>query len=176
MDIVRTNVERLNGRVMLKSTRGQGSEFVIQLPLTLATTKALMVMAGETVYAMPLVSVTEALSEADADIHSVAGRRTLRLRGKLLPVVELSEALGDMRPRPIGGGRFVVAARHAERDLAFMVDRLLGEQDIVVKSMGEIVGARKGLTGATILGDGTLGLIIDTASLIAEQTQLATAG
>ena len=57
-----------------------------------------------------------------------------------------------------------------------MVDRLLGEQDIVVKSMGEIVGARRGLTGATILGDGTLGLIIDTASLIAEQTQLATAG
>ncbi len=85
MDIVRTNIERLNGRVMLKSTRGRGSEFVIQLPLTLATTKALMVMAGETVYAMPLVSVTEALSEADADIHSVAGRRTLRLRGQAPP-------------------------------------------------------------------------------------------
>ena len=79
---------------------GKGSEFIIQLPLTLATTKALMVMANDTVYAIPLVSVTEALAEHDADIHSVGGRRTMRLRGRLLPIVDLADALGDGAAAP----------------------------------------------------------------------------
>lgn len=173
MDIVRTNIERLNGQVTVTSTPGKGSEFTIQLPLTLATTKALMVMANDTVYAMPLVSVTEALAERDADIHSVAGRRTMRLRGRLLPIVDLAHALGDGRLRTVTGTRYVVAAKHSDRQVAFVVDRLLGEQDVVVKSLGDLIGNRKGLTGATILGDGTLGLIIDTASLVAEQAQVS---
>ncbi|MCZ2108994.1 MAG: chemotaxis protein CheA [Dehalococcoidia bacterium] len=172
MDIVRTNIERLNGQVTVSSTAGKGSEFIIQLPLTLATTKALMVMARDTVYAMPLVSVTEALAERDADVHSVGGRRTMRLRGKLLPLIDLAHALGDERPRQIGSDRFIVAAKHSDRQVAFIVDRLLGEQDVVVKTLGDLIGNRKGLTGATILGDGTLGLIIDTASLVAEQASL----
>ena len=172
MDIVRTNIERLNGQISLKSTRGVGSEVIIQLPLTLATTKALMVMANDTVYAIPLVSVTEALAEHDADIQSVSGQRTLRLRGRLLPVIDLANALGDIRPRRLSPSKFVVAAKHGERQVAFVVDRLLGEQDVVVKSLGDLVGNRKGITGATILGDGTLGLIIDTASLVTEHTRL----
>ncbi|MBI5947587.1 MAG: chemotaxis protein CheA [Chloroflexi bacterium] len=175
MDIVRTNIERLNGEIKVRSTRGKGSEFIIQLPLTLATTKALMVVAAGTVYALPLVSVTEALAEDDADIHSVNGRRTLRLRGRLLPVVDLARALGETRPRAIDASRFVVAAKHSDRQVAFLVDRLLGEQDVVVKSLGDLIGNRKGLTGATILGDGSLGLILDTASLVSEQAYPATA-
>jgi len=175
MDIVRTNIERLNGQITLKSTPGQGSEVIIQLPLTLATTKALMVMANNTVYAIPLVSVTEALADHEADIHSVNGMKTLRLRSRLLPMMDLAASLGDTRPKGIDYGRFVVAARHGERQVAFMVDRLLGEQDVVVKSLGELVGNRRGITGATILGDGSLGLIVDTASLVNEQAMLATA-
>ena len=172
MDIVRTNIERLNGQVTVHSTKGRGSEIIIQLPLTLATTKALMVTANDTVYAMPLVSVTEALSEEDAEIHSVGGRETLRLRGRLLPVVDLARALGDFRGDMQRGSRFVVAARHSDRQVAFLVDRLLGEQDVVVKSLGDLIGNRKGLTGATILGDGTLGLIIDIAGLVSDQSQV----
>ncbi|MEO8539352.1 MAG: chemotaxis protein CheA [bacterium] len=175
MDIVRTNIERLNGQITLHSAPGKGSEVIIQLPLTLATTKALMVMANSTVYAIPLVSVTEALADHEADIHSVGGLKTLRLRSRLLPMIDLANALGDHRPRGTETGRFVVAARHGDRQVAFMVDRLLGEQDVVVKSLGDLVGNRKGLTGATILGDGTLGLIVDTASLVTEQAMLATA-
>lgn len=175
MDIVRTNIERLNGQITVQSAPGKGSEFVIQLPLTLATTKALMVTANDTVYALPLVSVTEALAEVDAEIHSVGGRQTLRLRDRLLPVVDLACALGDQRPPRADGSRFVVAARHSDRQVAFIVDRLLGEQDVVVKSLGDLIGNRKGLTGATILGDGTLGLIIDTASLVSEQARLTAA-
>ena len=174
MDIVRTNIERLNGQITLHSTPGKGSEVIIQLPLTLATTKALMVVANATVYAIPLVSVTEALADHEADIHTINGRKTLRLRRRLLPMIDLARALGDGRPRQMEAGRFVVAARHGERQVAFMVDRLLGEQDVVVKSLGDLVGNRKGLTGATILGDGTLGLIVDTASLVSEQAALAT--
>jgi two-component system chemotaxis sensor kinase CheA len=175
MDIVRTNIERLNGQITLHSTPGKGSEVIIQLPLTLATTKALMVMANSTVYAIPLVSVTEALADHEADIHSVGGLKTLRLRQQLLPMIDLARALGDRRPQSMEAGRFVVAARHGDRQVAFTVDRLLGEQDVVVKSLGDLVGNRKGLTGATILGDGTLGLIVDTASLVTEQAMLATA-
>ncbi len=168
MDIVRTNIERLNGHVTVHSTPGQGSEFIIQLPLTLATTKALMVVANGTVYAMPLVSVTEALAASTADIHLVGGQQMLRLRGKLLPLADLAEALGDRRERTHEGPRFVVAARHGERQAAFLVDRLLGEQDVVVKTLGDLIGTRKGLSGATILGDGTLGLIIDMPSLVSD--------
>ncbi len=175
MDIVRTNIERLNGNIKLHSTPGKGSEVIIQLPLTLATTKALMVVARGTVYAIPLVSVTEALADHEADIHSVRGMKTLRLRERLLPIVDLATALGDGRPKSIDSGRFVVAAKHGDRQIAFTVDGLLGEQDVVVKSLGDLVGNRKGITGATILGDGTLGLIVDTASLVTEQALQATA-
>jgi two-component system chemotaxis sensor kinase CheA len=174
MDIVRTNIERLNGQITVSSTVGKGTEVIIQLPLTLATTKALMVSANGTVYAIPLVSVTEALADHEADVHSVGGRRTLRLRRRLLPMIDLAAALGDTRPRTLPtGGYFVVAARHGDRQAAFIVDRLLGEQDVVVKSLGDMLGTRKGLTGATILGDGTLGLIVDIASIVTEQAAVA---
>ena len=166
MDIVRTNIERLNGEVRVRSNPGEGSEFTIQLPLTLATTKALMVQANGTVYALPLVAVTEALAAEDAELRSVDGHPVMRLRGKLLPVVELADALGDRAPASSTDPRFVVAARHGEREAAFLVDRLLGEQDVVVKSLGKLIGTRQGISGATILGDGRLGLIIDTPSLV----------
>ncbi|WP_322818761.1 chemotaxis protein CheA [Tepidiforma sp.] len=174
MDIVRTNIERLNGQITVSSVAGKGTEVIIQLPLTLATTKALMVSANGTVYAIPLVSVTEALAAHEADTHVVSGRKTLRLRQRILPMIDLALALGDTRPRVLPtDGYFVVAARHGDRQAAFIVDRLLGEQDVVVKSLGDLLGVRKGLTGATILGDGTLGLIVDIASLVTEQAALA---
>lgn len=165
LDIVRANIERLNGSVSVHSERGKGTEFVIQLPLTLATTKALMVMARGIVYAIPLVSVTETLPVRGADIHSVGGRRLLRLRDALLPVIELAAALGDRRPAETEPA-YIVAAQHAGRQVALLVDHVLGEQDVVVKSLGELLGARPGIGGATILGDGTLGLIVDTPSLV----------
>ncbi|GBD22806.1 Chemotaxis protein CheA [bacterium HR29] len=178
LDIVRTNIERLNGSISVHSERGKGTEFIIQLPLTLATTKALMVVARGIVYAIPLVSVTETLPVRGADIHSVGGRRLLRLRDALLPVLELAAALGDRRPA-VAEPAYIVAAQHAGRQVALLVDHVLGEQDVVVKSLGELLGARPGIGGATILGDGTLGLIVDTPSLVggaareSRETQLA---
>ncbi|HXU22804.1 MAG TPA: chemotaxis protein CheA, partial [Tepidiformaceae bacterium] len=151
MDIVRTNIERLHGQVTVRSEPGRGCEFIIQLPLTLATTRALMVAVNGTVCALPLVSVTEALSERNADLYSVGGHTTLLLRGRLLPVIDLGRALGDARTQALDGSRFVIAAKHGDREVAFLVDRLLGEQDVVVKSLGPLLRDRKGLSGATIL-------------------------
>ncbi len=150
------------------ASAGKGSEFIIQLPLTLATTKALMVSSNGVVYALPLVSVTEALSESEARIETTGNRATLVLRDALLPVVELAEAVGDTRERTATGERYVVAASFGKHRLGLMVDRILGEQDVVVKSLGGIIGNHPGVTGATILGDGSLGLIIDTASLVGQ--------
>lgn len=172
MDIVRTNIERLNGHVSVTSTPGQGSEFIIQLPLTLATMQALLVKAGGATCALPLASVTEALRESGADLHRVGNQTALRLRGKLLPVSDLGVALGDPNPRPLDGTRAIVALQHSGRQAAFVVDELMGEQDVVVKSLGPFLGNRRGLMGATILGDGSLGLIVDTASLVSGQGQL----
>jgi two-component system chemotaxis sensor kinase CheA len=95
MDVVRANIERLHGKVQLRSTPGKGSEITLQLPLTLATTKALLVRADGTTYAIPLVTVTEALNGATADISRPGGRPTLRLRNQLIPVVDLGRALGE---------------------------------------------------------------------------------
>ena len=166
MDIVRANIERLNGSVTVSSEPGQGTEFVIQLPLTLATTKALMVTAKGIVYAIPLVSVTETLPVRGADVHQLGGRKLLRLRDALLPVVALSDALGDSRD-VASEPRYIVAAQHAGRQVALLVDEVLGEQDVVVKSLGTLLGSRPGISGATILGDGTLGLIVDAPSIVA---------
>lgn len=168
MDIVRTNVERLNGQVTVYSTPGKGSEVIIELPLTLATTRALMVVARGTVYAIPLAFVTEALAGDEADIRVVNGVKALRLRSRLLSVLELAEVVGDSRPRSIDSGRFVVAVRHGDHEAALLVDRLLGQEDVVVKPLGDLAGNRRGITATTILGDGSRGLIVDTASLINE--------
>ncbi len=166
MDIVRANIERLNGSVTVSSEPGKGTEFVIQLPLTLATTKALMVTAKGIVYAIPLVSVTETLPVRGADIHQIGGRKLLRLRDALLPLVALADALGDSRELA-SEPRYIVAAQHAGRQVALLVDEVLGEQDVVVKSLGTLLGSRPGISGATILGDGTLGLIVDAPSIVA---------
>jgi two-component system chemotaxis sensor kinase CheA len=168
MDIVRTNIERLNGTIEIHSEPGKGSEFIIQLPLTLATTKALMVVSNGVVYALPLVSVTEALAESQARIQMTGGSPTLVLRDALLPVVDLADAVGDRRERTTTGERYVVAASFGKHRLGLMVDSIIGEQDVVVKSLGGLVGKHHGVTGATILGDGSLGLIIDTASLVGD--------
>jgi two-component system chemotaxis sensor kinase CheA len=94
----------------------------------------------------------------------------LRLHGELMPIVQLSLALGGRTSRKSGNG-FVVAAKHAQKQAAFVVDRVLGEQDVVVKPLSDLLGEHQGLAGATVLDDGRLGLIIDTASLVLAQSR-----
>jgi two-component system chemotaxis sensor kinase CheA len=134
-----------------------------------------MVSSNGVTYALPLASVTEALAESEARIETVGSSETLVLRDALLPVADLASAVGDNRERTGTAGRYVVAASFGKHRLGLRVDRILGEQDVVVKSLGGIIGNHPGISGATILGDGSLGLIIDTASLVGQGRQTSAA-
>jgi two-component system chemotaxis sensor kinase CheA len=167
MDIVRTNVERLGGSVEVQSKQGEGSRFFLRLPLTLAIVQALLVRVGGGIYALPLSSVTETLRVPVAEIQKLQQQEAILLRGKVLPVVRCtslfhceSEAPADARDI------LVVAVKVGERQIGLAVDRLLGEQEVVIKSLGDLIGDVPGLSSAAILGDGTVALIVDVPALV----------
>lgn len=166
MDIVRTNIEKLNGSVSVETWPGKGTRFTLELPLTLAIIDALMVGLGDEILAIPLVSVVETLRVTKSEIQCINRRRAIQLRHRVLPLVELDLALG----LPSKGSKtdrvFVVAVRVGENRFGLIVDSLLGELQVVIKSLGRQVGNIAGVTGATILGDGRVALILDVPSLI----------
>lgn len=172
MDIVRTNVEKINGSVDVETRRGQGTRFTIRLPLTLAIVQSLLVRVAGGIYALPIHSVTETLRIEPEAIHRVNHREAIQLRGTVLPLVNLRQVFGlpeDEEPTDIGDGSRLVVAVHTTntRQVGLIVDGLVGEQEIVIKPLGQLVGDVAGLSGAAILGDGSVALIVDVAALIA---------
>lgn len=169
MDIVRTNIERLNGTIQVETRTGHGTTFQIVLPLTLAIVPALLVRAAEAMYAIPLAMVMEALRVPAADTlrDTVQGRPVIRLRERVLPLVRLHEVLGFTTPE--GGARaareYVVAVRWGKLEMGLMVEALVGEQEMVVKPLGALVGETPGVSGAAILGDGRVAMIVDVPGL-----------
>ena len=167
MDIVKRNVEAINGLIDLNSEVGAGSSFTMRLPLTLATVQSILVMARDTLCAVPVVYVLEAVKLKPADISTVQGRRVFRLRDKVIPLVDLSDAAGMKHgARSTVKERHVLVARVGDKLAGLAVDELLEPQEIVVKSLGKYVGDVKGVSGASILGDGRVVLILDVSSLI----------
>ena len=171
LDIVRKNIETLNGYVKVDTKVGKGTKFTVRLPLTLATVDSLLVNSSGALYAIPVVSVLETARLLPEEISTIGGREVIRLRGGVLPLLRLDRTLGMELP---GGketddsGRIpVVVVRGSDRLVALAVDELVEKQEIVVKSMGEQLGDVKGISGASILGDGRLALIIDAPTLIA---------
>jgi len=166
MDIVRTNIEKLNGSVAVESRPGEGTRFTLELPLTLAIIDALMVGLGDQILAIPLVSVVETLRVWRTEIQWINKRQAIQLRESVLPLIGLDQALG--LPSFSGGSDrvFVVAVRVGENRYGLVVDSLLGELQVVIKSLGRQVGTIAGVTGATILGDGRVALILDVPSLV----------
>ncbi len=171
LDIVRKNVETLNGYVKVDTKVGKGTKFTVRLPLTLATVDSLLVMSSGALYAIPVVSVLETARLLPKEISTIGGREVIRLRGGVLPLLRLDRTLGMELP---GGretddsGRIpVVVVRGSDRLVALAVDELVEKQEIVVKSMGDQLGDVKGISGASILGDGRLALIIDAPTLVA---------
>lgn len=174
MDIVRSNIERLNGSIAVETRPGQGAKFQIALPLTLAIISALLVQvdpprAGQPapVLAIPLSSVMEALHVAARDIHTVNGRPVTLLRGSALPLLRLGEAVGFSPGVEAGAAarEYVVAVRWGQSALGLRVRRLVGEQEIVIKSLGSLFAEALGVAGAAILGDGQIALIVDVPGL-----------
>ena len=164
MDVVRTNIEKLNGIITIDSKIDEGSIFYLKLPLTLAIIQALLVeVAGET-FAIPLASVVETVRITNEEIHSFEGREVLKLRDRVLSLIRLDEAfaLDELEQDEI----YVVVVALAEKQLGFIVDKLIGQEEIVIKSLGDYLGGNPGIAGATITGDGRVRLILDVAGVI----------
>jgi len=166
MDIVRTNIQKLNGQVSVESSVGQGSRFVLELPLTLAIMDALLVGLDESIFAIPLASVTETLRVRLADMSSVNRERVIQLRGRVLPLLPMGRVLGIGHKRRISEKAYVVVAVAGKHEVGIIVDSLIGQQRVVIKSLDKHVGNAQGISGATILGDGQVALILDVPALV----------
>ena len=167
MDVVKTNIARLGGVIDVQSDLGIGTKMTITLPITLAIISALIVQIDERTVAMPLSAVQEALALRRERVRSIEGREILTLRGTTLPLCRLA-TLFDWRSVAPPREEFVVVAGMAGRRVGFVVDRLIGQQDIVIKALGASLSEVGGLSGATDLGDDGLALVLDMPALVDE--------
>lgn len=170
MDIVKSKIEDLNGSVELDSVPGQGTTITIKLPLTLAIMPSLMVEIQSDVFAMPMESVVEIVALKRQDFSTVHGRLTARIRGRVVSAVRLDEVFqwsrGSTGAEPLGEETTLVIVGEARRELGLVVSRVIGEEDVVIKSMADNYRNVPGIAGASILGDGRVSLILDLAALI----------
>lgn len=166
MDIVRTQIENINGTVEYKTAAGQGTVFTIKLPLTLAIIRALMVEHGDMTYAFPLTYVVETLNVKRSDIKNIRNAEVIVVRGQVYPLKRLEDIFWNGTGHEDGEKIYVVIVGSGDRKLGVVVDRLIGEQEIVIKSLGSYLGQVEGLSGAAILGDGKVSLIVDVRSLV----------
>ncbi|WP_334180484.1 chemotaxis protein CheA [Pseudoxanthomonas sp.] len=165
MDVVRRNIQALGGEVQLESAAGQGTRVVIRLPLTLAILDGMAVSVGEETLILPLTYVLEALQPQAEDVRTVGGEgRVLRVRGEYLPIVALNQyyRYGDNR----NADPLVVVVEADGQKLALEVDELIGQQQVVVKNLENNYRRIEGISGATILGDGRVALIVDVGGLV----------
>ena len=169
MDVVRNNIERLGGWVDVTSTYGEGTRVSLSLPLTLAIIGALLVKSGTRICALPLTGVVETLRVEPSTLSRVRGHNVLTLRDRVIPVEQLDGALGDP-PRPLRpnerGFVNLVVVRSRSMEMALAVDAFVGQHEIVLKSLSPVTGERVGLAGATVMADGTVGLVVDIAAVL----------
>lgn len=165
MDVVRVNLEKVNGQVKVKTKVDSGTQVTMRLPLTLAIMRALLVKCGESVFAIPTSSVEEVVSMGGISVGSVQGKRVMNFRGRVVPVVSLEGALRESM-WSTSGHKYALLTRTNDQSLAFGVDDLIGEEEIVVKEMGRLLSRLKGIAGATILAQGDPAIILDVNRVI----------
>ena len=174
MDVVKTNIAKLGGVVDISSEVGIGTKMTVTLPITLAIISVLSVEIGGRAFAIPLASVEEAIVFSERDVRVIEEREVMTQRGQTLPLCRLSRLFGIDAAEPgverasDGRKHFVVIASVGSRRLGFVVERLVGQQDIVIKALGKSLANVRGFAGATELGDQRVGLVLDVASLIEE--------
>ncbi|MDL0088737.1 hybrid sensor histidine kinase/response regulator [Campylobacter gastrosuis] len=166
MDVVKTNIEKLNGIIDIESEVGKGTVMKLKIPLTLAIIQSLLVGTQEEFYAIPLASVLETVRVPIDDIYTIDGKNVLRLRDEVLSLVRLSDVFGVNKVFDGGDQTYVVIIGVAEAKLGIIVDTLVGQEEIVIKSMGDYLQNIPGIAGATIRGDGRVTLIIDVAAMM----------
>ncbi|MDH3937991.1 MAG: chemotaxis protein CheA, partial [candidate division Zixibacteria bacterium] len=166
MDVVRTNIQKLNGIVELDSAKDVGSTISIKLPLTLAIIQGLLVESDNDIFILPLSSVHETVKTEGSEIHYVNQHPVFRLRDEIIPLINLSHIINnDSKGFEMTEKPYIVVVGLAEKKLGMMIDRFLGQEEVVIKSMGQYLGSTTGVAGATILGDGRIRLIVDLIGL-----------
>ncbi len=166
LDVVKTKIEALGGEIEAKTKLGEGSNFIIRLPLTLAIIQALMVIIGNEKYALPLGSIQTVEDIPSTEFKDIQGKEVINLRGTVVPIVRLGKILGCQKPEKEPEEHLVVIVKKGERLAGMVVDELIGQQEIVIKSIGKYIKNHKIISGATILGNGEVALILDVNSLV----------
>ncbi|MBO6236897.1 MAG: chemotaxis protein CheA [Schwartzia sp.] len=167
MDVVRSKIETLGGHVDVETKIDEGSVFKIKLPLTLAIIQALLVKVQEEMYAIPLGSIDSTINITQEDIKTVRNKEVIVLRGQIIPIIRLGDILNV--PRVHEGDSddiFVVVVHIGERKAGIVVDNLIGQQEIVIKTLGKLLAGLKVISGATVLGDGRVAMILDVSALM----------
>lgn len=166
MDVVRTNIKKLNGIIEIRTELGRGSEFLLRLPLTLAIIQSLLVDVEGEIYSIPLAAVFETLRVEMKEFHTVGGQEVLKLRDSVLPLVRLERVFSVNRTYANDVSCYVVVVGVAEKRVGVVVSRLLGQQEVAIKSLGKYLANVPGIAGSTILGDGRVALIVDPVGLV----------
>ena len=166
LDVVKSKIESLSGEVEVKSKLGEGSTWTIRLPLTLAIIQALMVDVGGEKYAISLGSIQTIEDITKDDIKLVQANEVIHLRGTVIPLIRLSDVLDIESKKSSDDDLLVVIVKKGDKLAGLVVDELMGQQEIVIKSMGKYINKCKFISGATILGDGEVALILDANALI----------
>lgn len=165
LDVVKANITKLNGMIDVQSTLGQGTKFILKLPLTLAIIQGLLVDVCGEIFIIPLSSVIEVVRIPRSQVHSIKGREIIRLRDSVLPLVRLADIFNLSSNGDFKENLYVVVVGLAEKKLGIVVDGLVGQKEVVIKSLGSYLNNVRGIAGATILGDGTVRMIVDVAQI-----------
>jgi two-component system chemotaxis sensor kinase CheA len=167
MDVVKTNILRLGGMISIASEQGTGTKITVTLPITLAIIRALIVTVASRTFALPITAVREAIPYVPEEVRTIQGREVITLRGETLAICDLARLFG-FRGASRQEGRFVVVGSMGNRELGFVVDELVGQEDVIIKALGKSLSSVQGFAGATDLGDHKVALVLDAPALFTE--------
>ncbi|HOI28438.1 MAG TPA: chemotaxis protein CheA [Melioribacteraceae bacterium] len=166
MDVVKTNVAKLRGTISVESEVGKGTTMILRLPLTLAIISGMIVKAHGQTFVIPLHSVIEVLRVSVSDIETINGKEVVHLRDSILPIISLDELISNNgNGHNDSGWQYIVEVGIAEKRFGIKVDQLVGQQEVVIKSLGDYLGKIDGIAGSSIMGDGTVIIILDINEL-----------
>ncbi len=163
MDVVKTRIEELNGTVGMKSKRGEGTKFIITLPLSLAIIKSLLIDVLDGTYVIPISNVMRILPSREAQIKHVEGNECIVLDGEAIPIIRIKDEFNIKGESP--GKNFVIIIEKGSEKIGLVADRIVGQQEIMIKSLDKELRDLKGIAGASILSDGNLALVIDISGI-----------
>ncbi|MDD5426135.1 MAG: chemotaxis protein CheA [candidate division Zixibacteria bacterium] len=165
MDVVRTNIEKLNGLIELDSRKGVGTTIVIKLPLTLAIIQGLLVESNREIFVLPLSSVFETIKTSQTQVYYVNQKPVFKLRDEIIPLINMDIIYSRTSGFSMCEKPYIIVVGLADKKLGINIDKFLGQEEVVIKSLGQFLGTTEGVAGATIMGDGRIRLIVDLVGL-----------